>query len=50
MKKIILSFLSLLFMLTLCVGISGGIGKGEKQVRASSSSFVREEGASFRSY
>ncbi len=50
MKKIILSFLSLIFILTLCVGISGAINKEKKQVYAVSSSFVMEEGASFRSY
>ena len=48
MKKIILTFLSLILMLGVGIGLSNV--KGEQKTKAESVSFSMEEGAAFRSY
>ena len=48
MKKIILTFLSLILMLGVGLGLSNV--KGEQKTKAESVSFSMEEGAAFRSY
>ncbi|MBO4962859.1 MAG: hypothetical protein J6C97_03685, partial [Clostridia bacterium] len=51
MKKILLSFLSCLFILGIGLGLSHfGILKKAERVKAEENSFVMVEGASFRSY
>ena len=52
MKKILLSFFSVLFILGIGLGLShfGILKKAENSVKAEESEFVMVEGASFRSY
>jgi len=51
MKRILISFLSIMFILGIGLGLSHfGILKNEERVKAEESEFVMVEGASFRSY